>query len=391
MINTGYTALSNTGNMASLQAYSTSDSSPKINAANNANTYANSGVILTLSKQAISLGLASGVARTLASTSTASVLKTGSRGAAVTELQKNLTKLGYDTKGTDGIFGNDTKNAVLSFQRAHNLTADGIVGAGTQNAIAKALNYHNKGILVLGSRGAAVTELQKNLTKLGYDTKGTEGIFGAGTKNAVIAFQKDRGLSQDGMVGNETQLAIKKALETSVTTPPTYNNSFQYNWMKEGMKSSGFITKEFMQKVEDISNKLQINPDDLMAVMAFESWFDPAAKNPSSSATGLIQFMGSTAQGLGTSIEELSKMSGVEQLDYVYKHYKPYAGKMKDLSDVYMATLYPAAVGKASDYVLFSQGTDSYNSNSGLDYDKNGKVTKEEATRKVIERRKLYE
>lgn len=141
------------------------------------------------------------------------------------------------------------------------------------------------------------------------------------------------------MVGNETQLAIKKALEASVTIPPTYNNSFQYNWMKEGMKSSGFITKEFMQKVEDISNKLQINPDDLMAVMAFESWFDPAAKNPSSSATGLIQFMGSTAQGLGTSIEELSKMSGVEQLDY----------------------------------------------------DKNGKVTKEEATRKVIERRKLYE
>ena len=131
MINTGYTALSNTGNMASLQAYSTSDSSPKINAANNANTYANSGVILTLSKQAISLGLASGVARTLAPTSTASVLKTGSRGAAVTELQKNLTKLGYDTKGTDGIFGNNTKNAVLSFQRAHNLTADGIVGAGT--------------------------------------------------------------------------------------------------------------------------------------------------------------------------------------------------------------------------------------------------------------------
>ncbi len=184
-----------------------------MNVANNANTYANSGVILTLSKQAISLGLASGAARTLASTSTASVLKTGSRGAAVTELQKNLTKLGYDTKGTDGIFGNNTKDAVLSFQRAHNLTADGIVGAGTQNAIAKALNYHNKGILVLGSRGAAVTELQKNLTKLGYDTKGTEGIFGTGTKNAVIAFQRDYGLSQDGMVGNDTKNAINNALK----------------------------------------------------------------------------------------------------------------------------------------------------------------------------------
>ena len=216
MISTSYTALSNKGSNTNLQAYSAPKSGQAVNAAvvnsgtNNTSTYAGSGVILTLSKQAISAGLASGAVRTLASTSSSSILKVGSRGTAVTELQKNLTKLGYDTKGTDGIFGNDTKNAVLSFQRAHNLTADGIVGAGTKNAIAKALNYHNKGILVLGSRGAAVTELQKNLTKLGYDTKGTEGIFGAGTKNAVIAFQKDHGLSQDGMVGNETQLAIKK-------------------------------------------------------------------------------------------------------------------------------------------------------------------------------------
>lgn len=77
MINTVYTALSNTGNTASLHIYSTSNSSQEMRVVNNANTYADSGVILTLSKQAISLGLVSGAARTLTSTSTTSVLKVG--------------------------------------------------------------------------------------------------------------------------------------------------------------------------------------------------------------------------------------------------------------------------------------------------------------------------
>ncbi len=161
---------------------------------------------------------------------TSSVLKVGSRGTAVTQLQKNLTTLGYDTKGTDGIFGNDTKNAVLSFQRAHGLTADGIVGSGTQNAIAKALNYHNQGILVVGSRGTAVAELQKNLTKLGYDTKGTDGIFGNDTKNAVLSFQRANGLTADGIVGNDTKNAINNALKkigTSTTDPIGNNTSIQ--------------------------------------------------------------------------------------------------------------------------------------------------------------------
>ncbi len=55
---------------------------------------------------------------------------------------------------------------------------------------------------------------------------------------------------------------------------------YKYNWAKEGLPSTEFITFEFIEKVADISNKLQINPDDLMSVMAFESWFNPAAKNP---------------------------------------------------------------------------------------------------------------
>lgn len=201
---------------------------------NSTDTYANNGVVLTLSSQGSSMNPLSSTAKIYTAAAASSVLKVGSRGAAVTQLQKNLTTLGYDTKGTDGIFGNDTKNAVLSFQRAHGLTADGIVGSGTQSAIATALNYHNKGILVVGSRGTAVTELQKNLTKLGYDTKGTDGIFGNDTKNAVIAFQRAKGLTPDGMVGSDTQNAIKKALSNNSSTPVTPTTGAKYQSIQNG-------------------------------------------------------------------------------------------------------------------------------------------------------------
>ncbi|MDQ0218818.1 hypothetical protein ELQ35_05405 [Peribacillus cavernae] len=63
------------------------------------------------------------------------VLKKGSRGAEVAELQRILTKLGYSTKGIDGTFGQNTDSAVRKFQKAKKLTADGIVGPATKKAL----------------------------------------------------------------------------------------------------------------------------------------------------------------------------------------------------------------------------------------------------------------
>ena len=170
-------------------------------------------VILTLSSQSNSAEL--NASRTVAAktTSSSSVLKMGSKGTKVKELQKELTKLGYSTNGIDGKFGSGTKKAVIAFQKAYGLTADGIVGATTQNAIAKAISNHNKGIYTVGSRGEKVKKLQGYLTKLGFNTKGIDGIFGSGTKSAVIAFQKAYGLTADGIIGEETQNAITKTIK----------------------------------------------------------------------------------------------------------------------------------------------------------------------------------
>ncbi|MFF2290720.1 L,D-transpeptidase family protein [Peribacillus butanolivorans] len=66
---------------------------------------------------------------------TISILKKGSNGPQVRELQKRLTTLGYSTKGIDGVFGNNTEIAVNKFQRNNKLTPDGIVGPKTKKAL----------------------------------------------------------------------------------------------------------------------------------------------------------------------------------------------------------------------------------------------------------------
>jgi len=123
----------------------------------------------------------------------------------------------------------------------------------------------------------------------------------------------------------------------------------------------------------------------LMACMAFESGgtFSPHVKNMAGSgATGLIQFMPATAQSLGTTTDELAKMSATQQLDYVQRYFKPYASKIRSLSDMYMAILLPKYVGQSEDAVLFQNGA-GYRQNSGLDINRDGKITKGEATSKV--------
>ena len=56
-----------------------------------------------------------------------------------------------------------------------------------------------------GSQGEKVWKLQERLQALGYYTDAVDGQFGPGTRDAVIAFQKNNGLDADGYAGEETQ------------------------------------------------------------------------------------------------------------------------------------------------------------------------------------------
>ncbi|MDR2541163.1 MAG: lytic transglycosylase domain-containing protein [Candidatus Peribacteria bacterium] len=110
--------------------------------------------------------------------------------------------------------------------------------------------------------------------------------------------------------------------------------------------------KAFKAKVEEISKELQINPNRLMLVMKKESGLKHAIVNKEGGATGLIQFMPTTAKNLGTSTEKLKQMTAVQQLEYVKKYYQKNAGNFKSYDDLRLYTFFPAAMGKPDDYVF---------------------------------------
>ena len=185
---------------------------------------------------------------------------------------------------------------------------------------------------------------------------------------------------------NQPGLATKQNVEQSDEDEASNGKMHQKVDKNHKIAWGDKVSPEFKAKVIEISGELDISPDWLMACMAFETGrtFDPAVRNMAgSSGTGLIQFMSQTANNLGTTTRQLSRMTDVQQLDYVRDYLAPYAGKMKGLEDVYMAILYPAAVGKPWKYVLFRKGTLAYTQNRGLDTGGKGYITKFDASRKI--------
>jgi hypothetical protein len=79
--------------------------------------------------------------------------------------------------------------------------------------------------------------------------------------------------------------------------------------------------------------------------MNFESGFNPKARNPGSDASGLIQFIPSTAARLGTSTATIRAMSALQQMSLVERYFAPYKGRMNSQEDVYMVVFYPKAIG----------------------------------------------
>jgi len=95
-----------------------------------------------------------------------------------------------------------------------------------------------------------------------------------------------------------------------------------------------------------VAAELKTDPAWLANAIQGESRWNPAARNPSTGATGLIQFMPSTARRLGTTTAAIGRMSRLQQLPLVFAFLKPYIGRMNSQRDVYLAIFYPRFIGK---------------------------------------------
>ncbi len=167
------------------------------------------------------------------------VLRTGSTGETVRQLQTRLKELGYYTSTVDGEYGMGTANAVKAFQQANSLLADGIAG---KNTLEKVYSYYaipkpansgsnsgsatsapnrtstprptatpnlsNPRYLKVGMSGSDVRQVQSRLISLGYLSGSADGEYGGATETAVKAFQKKAKIWDDGIAGPDTQKAL---------------------------------------------------------------------------------------------------------------------------------------------------------------------------------------
>ncbi|QQR41497.1 hypothetical protein JKA73_20270 [Myxococcus xanthus] len=145
------------------------------------------------------------------------------------------------------------------------------------------------------------------------------------------------------------------------------------------------VTEAFRRKVLIIAEQLEMNADDLMACMAFETGNAFRADTPNRAghqAFGLIQFtaINEGKDALDIKLSALVRMSAVEQLDYVAKYFRMWKARSKlpldNLGDVYACILCPEALGKDASFVCYAKGSRGYEPNKGLDRGGKGFITK---------------
>lgn len=194
-------------------------------------------------------------------------LREGDSGEEVKQIQQRLRELGFMTGAADGRFGPKTGQGVIDFKRhlydmaqeeaeaakveeaieteeANEIlpaeeaiepeaameaepaaeeeaepTFDSTVDEETYRLLAEKGFDEYQGKLTVGSSGAETRRLQQRLQTLGYSAGKADGVFGRRTRTAVIDFQRQHGLTQDGIAGEKTQRALYSASAKKYVAP----------------------------------------------------------------------------------------------------------------------------------------------------------------------------
>lgn len=148
--------------------------------------------------------------------------RVGDTGESVRDIQDRLEGLGISSDPDPrGEFAQGTQRAVRQFQESRRLAVDGIVGPDTWRALYEAGYRLGDRLLFLRRpmlRGEDVAELQSRFNGLGFDAGKVDGIFGPDTQRAVLDFQRNRHLAEDGKAGPEVITELKLVTRAAVRT-----------------------------------------------------------------------------------------------------------------------------------------------------------------------------
>lgn len=119
------------------------------------------------------------------------------------------------------------------------------------------------------------------------------------------------------------------------------------------------MTPELANKIVEVGNNLEPPVDSawIANVINFETayTFDASTTN-AIGATGLIQFLDSTAKDLGTTTKDLGAMPAVDQMDFVQEYFQRKIeenGPIENANDAFMAVFYPPAMGAGPDFSIY--------------------------------------
>ena len=138
------------------------------------------------------------------------------------------------------------------------------------------------------------------------------------------------------------------------------------------------VTPTFLCGLVDMSARHGWDPNGIALVISEESSFNPAAKNPHSTASGLIQFIEPTAASLGTTTAQIRATSAEQQLPLVERFFATSLnGKIPArIEDYFLAVLgRPDLIGQPDTTTVFAKGSSGYAGNPQIDLDKNGVIT----------------
>jgi hypothetical protein len=162
---------------------------------------------------------------------------------------------------------------------------------------------------------------------------------------------------------------------TQSSTPTSSNKNY-----------SKLLGADKYASIQRKANEWGKDADAIAGIIWAESKGNTQAVNKTSGATGIIQFMNSTAKGLGTTQEDILNMDFEQQLDLTGKYFQGFGKRWdnaKTATDLYALVFYPEMSGKAGDYVLGStKGTDFANKvakqNKIFDLNNDNQITKAE-------------
>ena len=212
--------------------------------------------------------------------------------------------------------------------------------------------------------------------------------FGLTALGTLTGFEEggDPPINKPALVGEGgPEVFIPKTSGTIIPNDVLKDKTFKLSGRSKDLIGGN---KQFLSGIQKIADKHNIKAAELLGLIASESSFKGDALNETSGAGGLIQFKPEIAKEFGTSVDDIRKMSLVDQLPLIDRYLSKNLPKNATTSQLYGSVFMPSYADRGPDFQLLGSGDQfddgekinstiraRYERNSGLDLDGDGFIS----------------